>query len=298
MCVLTKEFLDEKLETINSALKKITDSWLAKNNLQKSIYEAATYSLLAGGKRLRPLFLIASGISLGCQEISLTSTACALEFIHTYSLIHDDLPSMDNDDLRRGKPTLHKIFPESHAILAGDFLLTKSFELISNDIHLNDHQKIKLIGLISKAIGDEGMIGGQILDIESENKRSSVEEITNIHLLKTGALITASIVSGAIIGNKSDEEIQKLTKFGNTIGLAFQIIDDILDVTKDSSTLGKSACSDIKNNKSTYVSTVGLEASQLKADHLFFQSKEILRSLNLLDSPLFILAKRCIERNC
>ncbi|NLL04515.1 MAG: polyprenyl synthetase family protein [Clostridiaceae bacterium] len=236
-----------------------------KDLLEKSIYTAIRYSLLAGGKRLRPTLALAVCDMLGGDLEEVLPYACAIEMIHTYSLIHDDLPAMDNDDYRRGKLTNHKMFGESLAILAGDGLLNMAFEVMLESTSSkpnNLENKIKAMAYIAKSSGIRGMIGGQVIDTESENKEISIETLEYIHRYKTGALIKAPVVSAAIICNATDEESQSLEKFAEGLGLAFQIKDDILDVEGSTEKLGKKVGSDASNKKTTYVSLYGLEKSK------------------------------------
>jgi len=232
------------------------------DNLQRLIYEAMNYSLMAGGKRLRPVLLLEF-----CRMFSGSSTvavpfACAIEMIHTYSLIHDDLPAMDNDDLRRGKPTNHIVFGEANAILAGDALLTKAFEITASAVVENTASQLRAISVLASSAGADGMVGGQVVDIESENKEISIEVLKYIHRLKTGALIRASCEIGAILGGATDEELKTVVRFAENLGVAFQIRDDILDVTGDGEKLGKPIGSDEKCNKNTYVSLLGLDTAR------------------------------------
>lgn len=235
-------------------------------NPQKKIYEAMGYSLFAGGKRLRPVIMLMTAKMCGKNPEICLPFACALEMIHTYSLIHDDLPSMDNDDLRRGKPTNHKVFGEAMAILAGDALLNKAFELVSEykEDGVSDRQVLKAMAFLSKASGTEGMIGGQVVDIESTGE--DLELLRYLHSLKTGALIRAAGVCGAILSGATDEEISAIDDFCYNLGIAFQIQDDILDAYGTEAELGKPIGSDAENGKSTYITLCGLEKSLELAD--------------------------------
>ena len=220
------------------------------------------YSLLAGGKRLRPVLLFAGYEAFADTSKDKTvNTALALEMIHTYSLIHDDLPAMDNDDFRRGAPTNHKKFGEATAILAGDALLTYSFQLISEDKTLTADEKIFLIHSLSKASGPSGMVAGQILDMEGEDKELTLEELEKIHQHKTGELITFAVIAGAYLADASKEQLNHLQKFAHYLGLIFQVQDDILDVVGDAEKLGKPVGSDEENDKSTYPGLLGLEGA-------------------------------------
>ncbi len=251
---------------------------------QRTVVEAMEYSIKAGGKRLRPILLIEVCKLLGGNEEEALAFACAVEMIHTYSLIHDDLPAMDNDDFRRGKPTNHKVYGEGVAILAGDGLLNLAFETMLEKIiktpGLMD-RGIKAMHIISNASGIKGMIGGQVVDLESEGKKIDEDTLEFIHLTKTSAMIEASIKAGAVIGGAEEKEYRKLENYGRSVGLAFQIVDDILDVTGDEVKLGKKVGSDIDNEKSTYPSLYGLEKSKEMAYELFEKS---LKSLEIFDS--------------
>jgi geranylgeranyl diphosphate synthase type II len=260
----------------------------------KTLFDAARYSLLGGGKRMRPLLLMATVEMLGGNLESSLSSACALEMIHTYSMIHDDLPCMDNDDFRRGKPSLHRAFPEAHAVLAGDFLLTYAFETIAKEPLLEDQQKVKLISLLAHHSGGHGMIGGQIMDIEAENV--DLEKLQLIHRYKTGALLMAALEMGGIICKATDHEISQLRSFGSAIGLAFQIVDDVLDVTSSEQKHGKAHSSDATNNKQTYASLLGIEAAKEKAHSLVKNAKVTLSSLPYSSEVLCNLADFIVYR--
>ncbi len=229
------------------------------------LFEAARYSLLSpSAKRLRPLLLLATVDALGGSWEEALIPACSLELIHTYSLIHDDLPCMDDDDMRRGRPTLHKIYPEGQAILAGDFLLTYAFEVLAAAPFLSATQKVALISSLAKGAGGEGMIGGQVIDLllAQTNLPPSWEVLHAMHAKKTAALIASAIDCGAIIGNASALHRETLQKLGKSLGLAFQIVDDILDVTGSEEEIGKPVGSDARNAKATAVSLLGLDGAQ------------------------------------
>ncbi|RNF41079.1 polyprenyl synthetase family protein [Planococcus salinus] len=242
--------------------------------------ESMDYSLQAGGKRIRPMLLLAVLRELGVRHPDALKVAAAIEMIHTYSLVHDDLPSMDNDDLRRGMPTNHKVYGEAVAILAGDALLTYSFGIIARLEHVSSDDKIRLIDLLSVAAGAEGMVGGQVLDIEGEEKKLSLEELEQVHRLKTGALLTYSILAGAILGQATPEQMVSFSRFGEHLGLAFQIQDDILDVTGTSQELGKTAGKDESSEKSTYPSLLTLPKAKEKLDFHASEAISAIRSLN------------------
>lgn len=294
LTVNISDYLKEKGALVESKLDALLPEQKAPYN---SVFEAARYSLLGSGKRLRPILAIATAETLGRPASSALSAACALEMIHTYSLIHDDLPCMDDDDFRRGKLSLHKAFGEGLAVLTGDFLLTYAFEVITNDILLSPSQKVALVRLIAQSSGAHGMIGGQVMDIQAENKPILLEHLKEIHSCKTGALLTASILCGAIVAEASLEQIEALCLFGHDIGLAFQIVDDILDVTASEKKHGKKVASDVANNKTTYVSLMGIEASQNAADHLFKNATAHLEKLNCNTAILHALAKKLVHRS-
>lgn len=264
------EQLKERIYKIEAHLREFLYSG-DKNNTPKVILESMEYSLMAGGKRLRPILLMEAAECVGGDIKKVLPLACAIEMIHTYSLIHDDLPIMDNDDYRRGKPTNHKIFGDGMALLAGDALLNFSFETMLNHIPKGIdemRQYIMAIQEILSAAGIYGMIGGQVKDLECEGQKMDLGTLQYIHANKTGALICASIRAGAIAGGGTNNQLNSLTSFGEKIGLAFQIVDDILDVIGDEKKLGKSVGSDAKNQKLTYPSIYGLEESKKMVDKL------------------------------
>jgi geranylgeranyl diphosphate synthase type II len=257
------------------------------------------YSLMGGGKRLRPLLVLATGESLGASTDDLMPAACAVEMIHTYSLIHDDLPSMDNDDLRRGRPTCHKVFGEAAAILAGDALLTQAFRVLASDAPYRDPaRQLAVIRELATAAGTvEALIGGQMRDIESEGALVDHSTLDYIHRSKTGALIRASVVIGAIIAGATGEQLEKLGGYGERIGLAFQIADDILDVSSTSEQLGKTAGKDEAAAKATYPSVHGVSASEARARQLVDEAVELVSSLGIDSSVLEGIARFVIARN-
>ncbi len=233
-----------------------------RDPLNKTLCESMKYSLMAGGKRLRPIMLMAAADAVGAKGTDYLTTGCAMEMIHTYSLIHDDLPAMDDDDYRRGKLTNHKVYGAGMATLAGDALLTLAFEVMLRQQGVSAETLVQVVREISQAAGPDGMGGGQALDLESEGKQISMETMKKIHLGKTGALFRAAIRSGAILGGASEDELQALTVYADNFGLAFQITDDILDVIGDEKVIGKPVGSDEKNHKSTYVTLTSLEEAQ------------------------------------
>lgn len=258
----------------------------------EKIYEAMRYSLLAGGKRLRPILCLAACELLGGTLEAAMPTACALEMIHTMSLIHDDLPSMDNDDYRRGKLTNHKVYGEDIAILAGDGLLAYAFEYVAVQTQNVPTERIlQVVARLGKAVGAAGLVGGQTIDLESEGKTDiSLETLNFIHSHKTGALLEACVVSGAILAGATSEDLQKLSIYAKNIGLAFQIVDDILDVTASTEELGKTAGKDLQAQKSTYPSLLGLEESQRHADGLIETAISALAPYGERATPLIAIA--------
>lgn len=292
-----KQVLKEKIGYI----EKLLNEYMPKEEgYQKTIMEAMNYSLKAGGKRLRPILTLESCKAVGGMEEDAIPFAVAVEMIHTYSLIHDDLPALDNDDLRRGKPTNHKIFGDAMATLAGDALLNYAFEvMLSSSIDKDNPNKyLKAINEIATHAGIYGMIGGQVVDIESENKVIEKEKLDFIHLNKTAAMIVGCMRAGAIIGGASEDELQRITKYGKNIGLSFQIVDDILDITGDEKTLGKPIGSDIENHKSTYPSLLGLEKSREIAKELISDGKTSIEGLPSEVEFLHQLADYIVSRDC
>lgn len=269
-----KKILDEYISFIESTLKQF--SYKNKLELQSSIAEAMDYSLEAGGKRIRPVLVLAFCNMCGGNYKEAAVPAAAIEMIHTFSLIHDDLPCMDDDDFRRGKPSCHKQFGEACAVLTGDALAIRPFQIISES-DLKDNVKIKLIKELSYSSGVEGMIGGQIIDMENEQRSEISEENLRImYALKTGMLIKASCVMGCIVAEATDEQVKNAIEYANCLGLAFQIIDDILDVTGDEQTLGKPIGSDAEENKTTFVTLYGIDGARKEAAKLTEKAMEIL----------------------
>ena len=259
--------------------------------LDDKLRASMAYSLMAGGKRLRPILLMAAADAVGADGTKFITAACALEMIHTYSLIHDDLPAMDNDDYRRGKLTNHKAYEEGTAILAGDALLTLAFTVILRQQVVPAERLLRVVDEMSRAAGAEGMVGGQMLDLEAENRRISMEELRRIHMGKTGALFRAALRSGAILAGASEQQLAALTAYADHFGLAFQITDDILDVVGTAEDIGKPVGSDEKNHKSTYVTLTSLDEAQslarqtvesaVDALHIFGDEAAFLRELVL-----------------
>lgn len=289
-----REYLSDLRATVEARL----DALIPDDNREPgSIHSAMRWSLFAGGKRFRPLVLLATGEAFGARVDALLDTACALEMIHTYSLIHDDLPAMDDDDLRRGRSTCHVRFGEATAILAGDALLTLAFQIIAEDEKLTPVVRVRLVAEIARAAGTpEGMVAGQAHDLEAESRDVSTEELERIHRLKTGALIAASARSGAIIAGADDVELEAVTLYARSLGLLFQITDDLLDVTATAEDLGKTPGKDARSQKATYPSLYGLEATRERAEIAY---KEACAALDELERPTPILraiARLILER--
>ncbi|POO02598.1 Polyprenyl synthetase [Trema orientale] len=283
-----KSYMVQKANSVNQAL----DAAVSIREPQM-IHEAMRYSLLAGGKRVRPMLCISACELVGGDESVAMPAACAVEMIHTMSLIHDDLPCMDNDDLRRGKPTNHKVFGEDVAVLAGDALLAYAFEHVAvSTVGVPAARIVRAIGELAKSIGSEGLVAGQVVDIDSEGLANvGLEQLEFIHLHKTAALLEASVVLGAILGGGSDEEVEKLRSFARCIGLLFQVVDDILDVTKSSQELGKTAGKDLVADKVTYPKLMGIEKSREFAEKLNREAQEQLSGFDPQKAaPLIALA--------
>jgi len=259
----------------------------------EKIYEAMRYSLMAGGKRLRPILCLATCELIGGTIEMAMPTACALEMIHTMSLIHDDLPAMDNDDYRRGKLTNHKVFGEDIAILAGDGLLAYAFEYVAMETqNVPANQLLRIVAILGRAVGAAGLVGGQVVDLECEGKTDlSLETLNFIHNHKTAALLEASVTSGGILAGVSDLDLQRLSRYAQNIGLAFQIVDDILDITATQEELGKTAGKDVQAKKLTYPSFWGVEESRRQAQTLIEQAKAELVEFGAAAIPLMTLAE-------
>ena len=281
---------------INAALEALVAS---PDEGPRPLIEAMRYSLLAGGKRVRPILCLASAEAIGADTRPIIETACAIEMIHTYSLIHDDLPAMDNDDLRRGVPTLHRAFDEATAILAGDALLTLAFQILATNDTVRAvpaEQRIVMIESFAKAAGADGMIEGQMRDIQQEGQTLTLDELETLHRLKTGALIEAAVGAGALLGGGTDRQVMHLQEFARHLGLAFQVTDDILNVTGDPAVLGKATGTDAQRQKNTYPSLLGLPASQKKAQKLIEKALKALAGFDTKANPLRAIARYVIER--
>lgn len=271
--------LQEYLADQAQAVDRVLDKWVPAESVEPvGIHKAMRYSLFAGGKRIRPILAIAAASAVSDSPAGIENAAATLELIHTYSLIHDDLPALDNDDLRRGRPTCHKMFGEAMAILAGDALLTLAFEVLGRLQYAGPEQKIRMVEELARAAGTVGgMIGGQVHDIEGEGKRPSERLLTAIHNAKTGALLRASVRIGAIYAGAIPEEFAALSEFGEHAGLAFQIVDDVLDVEQSSEALGKTAGKDQAQHKITFPAVYGLDRSREMAEEERFAAHVALR---------------------
>ncbi|OCL26977.1 polyprenyl synthetase [Orenia metallireducens] len=288
-----KRFIKEKSQLINQAL----EDYLPNQETHPArLHESMRYSVLAGGKRLRPILVLEAAKLIGANEDDILEAACALEMIHSYSLIHDDLPCMDDDDFRRGKPTNHKVFGEAIAVLAGDSLLTYAFELMTEIKNVSADKVLLAIRELAKASGNRGMVGGQVADIMAEGRNIDSDELEYIHTHKTGALLKASVRIGAILAGATDEELAALTTYAKEIGLGFQIVDDILDIEGDAKKLGKDIGSDLDRDKATFPAIYGLEESKKMASATCKRAKEALSIFGEDAKLLLQLADYIIER--
>ncbi|MDE5604269.1 MAG: polyprenyl synthetase family protein [Eubacterium sp.] len=287
-----KTILEKDIEIIEKA---IMDRLPVCKDHQDEVVSAMKYSLSNGGKRLRPVFCLEFANCCGLEKEKALDFACALEFIHTYSLIHDDLPCMDNDDFRRGKPSCHKQFGEATALLAGDALLTHAFELLAN-ADLSADKRIEAVSVLSSKSGVAGMIGGQVIDLKYESENPDLSQILSVHRLKTGALIAAACLLGCIAAGANEKQMHSAKEFAYNLGIAFQIKDDILDVVGNSEELGKPIGSDAENDKTTYISIKGLEASQKDVEDY---TEKAISSLSAFKNSAFIkmLAEVLINRS-
>lgn len=291
---LFEAYARERIAIIESAL----ESYLPPIGERPRILpEAMRYAVLGGGKRLRPLLCVASAESVGGSIDQVLPTACALELIHAFSLVHDDLPALDNDELRRGKPSVWKQYGEAMAILTGDALLVQAFDLLTKQLEISPHeQAIRVLQLICEAVGVDGMVGGQVEDILSEGEPADTDRLTYIHTRKTGALIRASVLSGATLAGATPAQLDALNIYGRSIGLAFQIVDDILNETGDPQQLGKSAGSDRAHQKMTYPRLYSLETARQHALSALQDALEAVESLSQQAEPLRWIARFSIER--
>ncbi len=288
------QYLAQKKEIVNRALKECLP-----DTGPKAVREAMSYSLEAGGKRLRPILTLAGAETLSCDDHDVIDVACALELVHTYSLIHDDLPAMDDSDLRRGKPTCHKVYGDAVAVLAGDALLTLAFELLSRyGLKPGRAEKAARIGSeLGKAAGVTGMIGGQVLDLEAEGRDLTLLEIETLSAMKTGALLKASVICGAIAADAGSKELELLDRYASKIGTAFQIIDDLLDVESSAEALGKPTGADQDRFKPTFPAVLGPDEARSRAESLYNEAIMALTDLNRPVELLTGLAKKMVFRS-
>ena len=293
--VFLKAYLQDRQKIVEESLEHYLPG---EDNIPADIYKAVRYSVFNGGKRIRPILCLAATEAVGGDLGPTIPVACALELIHSYSLIHDDLPAMDNDDFRRGKPTCHKVFGESIAILAGDALLTEAFVLLSRAEKgkMSAERRLAVIQEIAQAAGICGMVGGQALDVLSGKSEPNENTLREIHRRKTGALIVAAVKSGAIIFNAPKEKIQALAEYGINVGLAFQIADDILNVEGDSELMGKETGSDAAHNKLTYPSLLGLDLAKEKLAKYIDAAEASLSGFDERARPLLVIARYVMER--
>jgi len=292
-----KVYLKEKIALVDAALEQ----YLPKEEERpQSIHKAMRYSIFAGGKRVRPVLMLAACEAVGGQIDKAMPAACAMEMIHTYSLIHDDLPAMDDDDFRRGRPTNHKVFGEAIAILAGDGLLTEAFKLMSDPrfaAGIDPATRLAVIHEIATCAGTYGMVGGQVVDMESEGKPGmDLPTVQYIHTHKTGALIKASVVAGALLGGADEKQRAAILRYGEAAGLAFQIADDILDIEGTTEEIGKDAGSDEARGKATYPAVMGLAAAKQEAQAMMDEAMLALEPLGAAAEPLRAIARYIVER--
>lgn len=291
-----KQLLDTLAQRVESALDKQLPA--ASVNPLK-LHEAIRYSTMGNGKRIRPMLVYSAGRAVAAPDYRLDIPAAAVEMIHAYSLIHDDLPAMDDDDLRRGQPTAHVAFDEATAILAGDALHTQAFQILAeaSDLDVAPTTRLRMISQLAHAAGSRGMVGGQAIDLESEGRQLDIAELENMHIHKTGALIRVSVLLGALCRDDiSEQQLQRLDHYAKCIGLAFQIWDDVLDIVSDTETLGKTQGSDVERDKSTYPSLMGLEAARERAFELRDEALASLSDLDEKADPLRWLAEYIVQR--
>lgn len=289
-----QQYLRERARLVDDALER----YLPHEEMRPQVlHRAMRYSTLSGGKRLRPVLVIAGAEAVGGKAETVLPTACGIELIHTFSLIHDDLPAIDNDTLRRGRPTCHVQFGEAVAILAGDALFATAFELIARNVETAPAERVvQVLHVIAEASGTRGMVGGQMVDIESEGKQVDAETLEYIHRHKTAALIRASVVSGAVLAGAEQWQVDALSRYGELTGLAFQIADDLLNVTGDPRKTGKAVGTDAERGKATYPALFGIEASRERAYQLVQQAVDALQPFGEKAEPLRAIAYLVVER--
>lgn len=293
MAFVLEQYLHDRAEVVGRALHRhlelLTDA-------PPKLVEAMRYSLCAGGKRLRPVLVLASCEAVGGETAQAIDVACALELIHTYSLIHDDLPAMDDDDFRRGQPTSHKVFGEALAILAGDALLTEAFRIAASSRQGREALIAEIVFDLARAAGAAGMVGGQVLDLEATGRPQEVASLERLHRAKTGELLEVSVRSGARLGGAAGQELERLTRYGRALGLAFQIVDDVLDVTADLATLGKDPGSDREAGKTTFVDLLGVDGARRRAREVMAEGTAALEPFGARAEPLRALAAYTLDR--
>ena len=287
-------YLAKKKSTVEKALARVLDGF---GQAPPSLREAMAYSLLAGGKRLRPILALAACEAVGGREEDAIDVACAVEMIHTYSLIHDDLPAMDDDDFRRGQPTSHKKFGEAHAILAGDALQTEAFGVVVAKRRTHPRETAECAFELARAAGAAGMVGGQVIDIEATGKKILIDHLETLHRAKTGELLLVAVRMGARMGGADDATLERLTRYGRALGLAFQIVDDVLDITADLATLGKDPGSDRAAGKTTFVDLLGPEGARKRARDVMAEGIAALEPLGARAEALRALGRYTVERD-
>jgi geranylgeranyl pyrophosphate synthase len=290
------------LESLREAVEAALDAALPREQeWPTTIHRAVRYSLFAGGKRIRPLLVLAAGEAVGGAREQLLPLACAVEMVHTYSLVHDDLPAMDDDDLRRGKPTSHKVFGEAIAILAGDALLTRAFHLLADAPEGWDEvllrRRLRAAAVLGEACGTGGLIGGQVMDLESEGRSIGKDELERLHRAKTGALLSACVRGGALLAGAGPVELAALERYARAIGLAFQVVDDVLDATESAERLGKTAGKDQTAHKATYVSVHGLSRARELARELGREALDAIAPLGPRADLLAAIARQVVDRH-
>ncbi|HUJ22574.1 MAG TPA: farnesyl diphosphate synthase [Bryobacteraceae bacterium] len=289
-----REYLAEQQQLIDHELERLVPG---ENVPPETIHRAMRYSLFAGGKRVRPILCLEAARAVSDSPRGIETAACSLEFVHTYSLIHDDLPALDNDDYRRGKLTCHKVFGEAMAILTGDALLTLAFETLAKMNCVAEQQRSRVIAELATAAGTVGgMIGGQVADLEGEGQPPNTQLLESIHRAKTGALLRASVRMGAIYAGANDQQLEAMSRYGEHVGLAFQIVDDILDVEQSTEALGKTAGKDAQQHKITFPAVYGLEESRRMAEHERLKAREALALFGARAERLRQLADLVVQR--
>jgi geranylgeranyl diphosphate synthase type II len=287
-------YLELRRATVEKALQRHLEACVGA---PATLRDAMAYSLLAGGKRLRPILALAASEAVGGKEDDTLDAACAVEFIHTYSLIHDDLPAMDDDDFRRGRPTSHKKFGEAVAILAGDALCAEAFRVAATPRRGREAAVADVVFELARASGAVGMVGGQVIDIEATGKKISVGELEVLHAAKTGELLLVAIRAGARMGGATAEQLERLTVYGRALGLAFQIVDDVLDITADLQTLGKDPGSDREAGKTTFVDLLGVDGARKRAREVMDQGIRALEPFGPRAEALRALGRYTVERD-